>query len=194
MIRTREDLDAVAGTPEHAAFMALLHGSIYRPEYNAESGAWVAVEDDSLIGQFGFALADFPDRQAPDLSGLPPVGAITAADVNRERDRRLAGDFLFNGVLFQRDAVSLQRITGAATQAGFAMLNGSQPGDMRWFNPAADFVWISSNNTLVPMDAQTCYAFGQAASAVETALIFKAKALREMNPIPADYTNDSYWT
>jgi len=114
--------------------------------------------------------------------------------VNLERDRRLAADFEFNGKQYQRDPTSLQRITGAATLAGFAIAAGAQPGNLRWANPESDFGWIASDNTITAMDAQTCFAFGQAAAAVETRLIFAAKALREMEPIPADYAADEWWS
>lgn len=122
-----------------------------------------------------------------------PVPVPDAAAVNAERDRRLNGDFTFNGVLFQRDPTSLRRITGAATLAGFAIANGAQPGNLRWANPDRDFLWIASDNSLVPLDAQTCFAFGQAAANVETSLIFAAQQLRATNPIPADYTDDKWW-
>lgn len=118
---------------------------------------------------------------------------VTAEMVNAERDRRLADDFEFQGKLYQRDPTSLQRITGAATLAGFAIAAGKQAGDLRWANPDQDFGWIASDNTITPMDAQTCFAFGQAAAAVETRLIFRAKELRLMQHIPADYTDDSWW-
>ncbi len=123
----------------------------------------------------------------------PPPRPIDAGSVNAERDRRLAADFEFQGKLYQRDTVSLQRITGAATLAGFAIASGAQPGNLRWANPESDFGWIASDNTITPMDAQTCFAFGQAAAAVETQLIFRAKELRNMDPIPSDYTDDKWW-
>ena len=113
--------------------------------------------------------------------------------VNAERDRRLQADFEFQGVMYQRDTVSLARITGAATLAGFAVAAGSPPGNLRWANPAQDFAWIASDNSITLMDAQTAFAFGQAAAAVETAMVFAAKSLREMDPIPADFADDGYW-
>jgi hypothetical protein len=117
----------------------------------------------------------------------------TSTDVNAERDRRLEADFEFQGVMYQRDSTSLQRITGAATLAGFAMGAGAQVGNLRWANPNVDFAWIASDNSVTTMDAQTCFAFGQAAAGVETAIMFAAKATRGLNPIPADYTDDAYW-
>ena len=74
VINTREDLDAIAGTPEHAEFMRGLKGSMIRKEdqavypddYNDPdySGAkidpvWVDVEDLSTIERFGFKKSDF---------------------------------------------------------------------------------------------------------------------------------------
>lgn len=113
--------------------------------------------------------------------------------IRAERDRRLAADFLFQGVMYQRDPTSLARITGAATLAGFAVAAGSPPGNLRWANANQDFSWIASDNSVIPMDAQTAFAFGQAAAAVETAIVFAAKTLRDMDPIPTDFTNDGYW-
>lgn len=72
-INTREDLDAIAGTPEHAEFMVFLKGSMTRkqdiavrpdnygvPEYDGEVIApiWSDVEDLSTIERFGFTKAE----------------------------------------------------------------------------------------------------------------------------------------
>lgn len=127
------------------------------------------------------------------IKPAPYVAPGLAAAVKAECDRRLVADFEFNGVMFQRDPTSLQRITGAATLAGFAIAAGVRPGNLRWANPDRDFAWIASDNSLVEMDAQTAFAFGQAAAAVETRIIYAAKALREMDPIPDDYDDDRWW-
>lgn len=116
-----------------------------------------------------------------------------AERVKDERDRRLPLDFEFNGKSYQRDAISIARISGAGALALGAMMSGAQPGDLRWHGRDTDFVWIASDDTLTPMDAQTCFAFGARAAAVETEIVFAAKALREMDPIPADYADDKYW-
>ena len=147
--------------------------------------------------KYGYAFIDHGDEFESlkaiasdwhEIEALPSVD-----DVNRERDRRLAADFEFQGKMYQRDTVSLQRIAGKATLAGFAIAAGAQSGNLRWDNPERDFGWISSDNTITPMDAQTCFAFAQAAAAVETRLVFAAKQLRDMDPIPADYTDDKWW-
>ena len=118
---------------------------------------------------------------------------VTADMVDRERDRRLVLDFTFNGVVFQRDAAAVKRINGAGTLALAAIIGGAQPGDLRWHGEDTDFAWIAKDNSLVTMDAQTTLAFGQAAAKVETLLVFAAKALKAMDPIPADYRDDAYW-
>ena len=76
VINTREDLDAIAGTPEHAEFMQFLKGTMFRkqdvaerpenygqPEYKGEviSPVWQDVEDLSTIEAFGFTKADFAE-------------------------------------------------------------------------------------------------------------------------------------
>lgn len=124
---------------------------------------------------------------------LGPVPVPTVDAVNEERDRRVATRFIFNGKAFAFDPGSKQRVTGAATLAGFAIGNGAQPGDVEWAGGGSPFVWIADDNSLVPMDAQTCFAFGQAAAAHESAHIFAARALKDLNPIPLDYANDAYW-
>jgi len=74
IINTREDLDAIAGTPEHEQFMQMLKGSMTRnqniqvypegynqPDYQGEKlfPVWEGVEDLSIITRFGFTKADF---------------------------------------------------------------------------------------------------------------------------------------
>ena len=88
-INTREDLDAIAGTPEHVAFMALLAGTLWRLEKDDTAQAWVAIEDNSTIERFGFTRADFPDAQAP---ALPEYATVVdpVPDVVTMRQARLA--------------------------------------------------------------------------------------------------------
>jgi hypothetical protein len=74
VINTREDLDAIAGTTEHAEFMAALKGSMTRkqdvaerpdgygqPDYDGPEipPVWEDVEDLTTIERFGFTKADF---------------------------------------------------------------------------------------------------------------------------------------
>lgn len=122
-----------------------------------------------------------------------PVKLVTSEQVNRERDRRISGTFTFEGNTFDCDQKSLARITGAATLAGFAIAAGVPAGYLFWHGGTSPFVWITADNSIVSMDAQTVFALGQAAAANETAHIFAARALKDMTPIPVDFASDSYW-
>lgn len=124
---------------------------------------------------------------------VAPEMVITSDMVNAERDRRLLLDFSFNGKMFQRDEVSQRRINGAYSIALGAVMSGAQPGDLRWADPDNDFAWIASDNTVMTMDAQTVLAFGATCASVEAPLVFAAKALKAMDSIPEDYTDDAYW-
>lgn len=74
IINTREDLDALAGTPEHEEFMKFLKGSMTRrqnvqvypedynkPDYQGEKlePIWEDIEDLTIIERFGFTKSDF---------------------------------------------------------------------------------------------------------------------------------------
>jgi len=129
--------------------------------------------------------------------GRPDPAATLAqarAAVNAERDRRMTATFAFAGKRYDCDARSLQRITGAAALARFAVIAGAEADDLRWHGGAADFTWIAADNSMTTMDAQTCAAFGNAAAANESAHIFAGHAIKVMDPIPTDYaTNEDYW-
>lgn len=113
--------------------------------------------------------------------------------INTERDRRIASGFAFNGVRFQTRPEDRENIAGAGVLALGAIVAGAQADDYRWHGGDEDFGWIAENNAIVPMDAQTVYAFGQGAATWKSAHIFAARALKEMSPIPADYADDKWW-
>lgn len=126
-----------------------------------------------------FDVAPMRRAAAPAAAALDPLESAIRA-VNRARDRRIAAGFTFQGVRFQTDADSVKRIAGAASAALIALtLGGAQAGDLRWADPASDFVWIAADNSLIPMDALTVIAFGQAYMAHERALVFAAKAIKD---------------
>ena len=84
-INTRADLDAIAGTPEHIAFMALLAGTLWRMEKDDTAQAWVAIEDNSTVKRFGFTLADFPGARPPALPEYVPVVEPTPAEIAQQQ-------------------------------------------------------------------------------------------------------------
>jgi hypothetical protein len=67
LINTRSDLDAIAGTPEHDAFINVLKGSIYRLEKDDTAQQWVLVTDTTTIEKYGFTVADFTDLTPPEV-------------------------------------------------------------------------------------------------------------------------------
>ena len=115
------------------------------------------------------------------------------AAVDAERDRRINGGFIFEGVEYQSRPEDRENIAGAATAALGAIVAGAQPGDLRWHGGAEDFAWIAADNTTHTMDAQTVYAFGQAAMAHKQAHIFAARDIKDADPIPEDVADDGYW-
>lgn len=112
-INTREDLDAIAGTPEHVAFMALLAGTLWRVEKDDTAQAWVAIEDNSTIERFAFTRADFPDAQLPALPEYVPV-VDPVPEVVTMRQARLA--LLGVGMLAQVNA-AVASMSGAEGDA-----------------------------------------------------------------------------
>lgn len=118
--------------------------------------------------------------------------APTGDMVNAERNRRMAS-FPFAGKTYQFDADSQANISGAGTLALAAIINGAQPGDYRWSDADADFYWLSADNTPTVLDAQTMFAFAQAAAAWKRDHIYAARVIKNLSPIPADYAADSRW-
>jgi len=118
---------------------------------------------------------------------------ITPELVDAERDRRIAAGFTFGGKLYQSRPEDRENITGAAIAALAAIGAGAVPGDYRWHGVESDFVWIAADNSLTVMDAQTMFAFGQAAMAHKQAHIFAARAIKDAEPIPLDYAQAGWW-
>lgn len=167
-----------------------------------ENARWLDADHSAIDCLFEGVKTSFPaqpgNRHYDDLVALNVTisdyvePAPSSGAVNAERDRRMRV-FTFDGVAYSFDPVSRDNISGAAVLALGAISAGAQPGNLRWANPEQDFGWIALDNTVVPMDAQTCWAFAQAAAAYKSALIFAARALKDFDPIPGDYTDNSYW-
>ena len=79
LINTRADLDSITGTPEHAAFIAALRGSIYTLERDEFLKKWVARADTTALERFGFALEDFPDAKPPAIPAYTEPSAVEVA-------------------------------------------------------------------------------------------------------------------
>ena len=136
-----------------------------------------------IVAAGGIAPYVAPAALTPDWPAL----------INVERERRLLANFRFAGVAYDFDQVSKTRIAGASLMSFVAMSQGATAGNPYWHGGATPFVWVAADNSLNVMDAQTCFAFGQAAADHDRAHIYAAYALRAMDPVPADFTADGYW-
>ena len=127
----------------------------------------------ALIPQWagsGWVLAE---RPVPHEPGVP------ASAVDTERDRRIDAGFEFEGVRYQSRATDRENIAGAVLIA--------------MADPAYTTGWIAADNSVVEMDAPTLLRFGRTAADHKQALIFAARQLKDMQPIPQDYTDDKWW-
>ena len=77
LINTREDLNAIHGTPAYESFMAALAGTLWRLDKDDDVGLWRAVQDNSVIERFGFMRSDFQNVAAPELPQyVPPPSKV----------------------------------------------------------------------------------------------------------------------
>jgi hypothetical protein len=129
----------------------------------------------------------------PSLARLARLRARTQDAIDAERDRRIDAGVTFNGVRLQTRPADRENVAGATQLATLAVMGGAQAGNLRWHGGASDFAWIAEDNSIVTMDAPTVIAFGQAVAAMKSAHIFAARALKDADPIPADYTSNGHW-
>ena len=140
------------------------------------------------------------DRQAISVweaagNVVPPYATPkpTTVDVDAERDRRIAAGFFYDGKLFQARQFDLDNIRSMATAASVKIVQGAQDGDLRWFDPEADFYWIAADNSHVQMSAPEMVAFAMVAATWGSKHILAASALKKMTPIPLDFTDNKWW-
>ncbi len=106
------------------------------------------------------------------------IGAACAA-IDARRDLLTDAGFTFNGVAYQSAAEDRANIAGAAQGAALWLMSGGDKNTLRWSDPAQDFLWIATDNSLTPMSAATMTAFFQAGVKFKAALIFYAKSLKD---------------
>lgn len=128
----------------------------------------------------------------------PPVPPLTddelKAGINSERDSRINGGFIHGGKEYQTDAGSRENIAGAqGLSLGAMIVDPGGANGLRWSDPDVDFSWTAADNSEVPMTAAECQAFCLAAMQYKAALIKAARALKDQNPLPLDYDDDSHW-
>jgi len=130
-----------------------------------------------------------------DRRPAPPTLVIAPYQIDEERDRRTAMGFVYAGKAYQTENQSqIEDILGKLGDSLAAItVDKAEPGNLRWADPKYDFAWSAADGTDVPMDAQTCLTFTRAAVRRKSLLVAAGLALKKMNPIPLDYTDDKYW-
>lgn len=181
---------------ERRAPIATVLAPSWTDEERAEFGVFlvepaIPPTGQTVIGS-SFARIEGEVRQVFETEPRP----VSGADVDAERDRRIVAGMTYGGVRYQTREGDRENVQGAATLAFAAMVTGAgTPGNLRWHEPDddTDFAWIAENNDRTPMDAPTTFDFGRTMARHKSAHIFKGNDLKKMQPIPADYTDDSYW-
>lgn len=108
--------------------------------------------------------------------------------INRDRDARIEGGFTWNGHDYQSRQSDRENIMGASIAAQLAIGQGAEADDLRWADPANDFVWITANNELIPMDVFAVLALYSAGMKFKTDLTFYARALKDQVLAAEDLT------
>ncbi|MCD7109697.1 DUF4376 domain-containing protein [Rhizobium sp. DKSPLA3] len=129
------------------------------------------------------------------IQPFEPVVMLTSVDIDAERDRRIAAGFTFGGNLYQAREQDLRNINGAATGAALALMQGAEPGDLRWQGGDSDFGWIAADNTIVPMDVVDMIGFGRAAMSHVGRLTMVGRSLKDRlaDGETLDISDDALW-
>lgn len=113
--------------------------------------------------------------------------------VNQERDRRISAGFTWSTKNFQSERDDRENINGAVSGAIAYLLAGGNPDELYWDNPNVPFMWLAKNNELIAMSPSQVIDFGKTMMAHKKQCIFAARTIKDMNPIPKDFTDDKYW-
>lgn len=123
-----------------------------------------------------------------------PIPSATPYDVDAELERRQCLDISIGNHTFQCCPISQRRIDRAAFWAQDAIMNGhGAVGDYKWNSNEEDFEWILADNTRLKMDAPSVVDLASRIAKRNSRLVLKARDLKDMDPIPDDYADDSYW-
>lgn len=160
---------------------------------NTQSGEIFAYENDG--SQDHLITQELVPMSAAEVElHINSVRQPTAADVDVERDRRMAAGLEFKGTWFQSRPSDHENILGAAQLAFMALAGGAKPSNLRWLDADQDFAWIAADNSLVTMDAPTVVELGKAVIARKQSLIYAGRQLKDMQAIPSDYADDKWWS
>lgn len=195
-INSRADLEALRGTPDFVEALRVVHGAMrsWTNAGTAEAPDWQLVEDASVLTRFDFTPSAFAAEIAgygfgePTPPALRPLMPPTLADVERERERRLAAGFSYDfgdarGVhvigTTANDMVGWQEVTTIAV--ALLMSGVDQP------------IQIETNTGTATITAAEWQAILLAAAQFRQPIWLASFAIAAMNPIPASFREDGYW-
>lgn len=106
----------------------------------------------------------------------PPAAPASSEDVNAERDRRGSLPIEFAGNQYQATDGSIQDDFGLAV----AELQ-------------TEFARITLDNQIVALSADEAIELGRAVIERKSRLVLAARRLKDMAPIPIDFTDNKHW-
>jgi hypothetical protein len=114
------------------------------------------------------------------------------AQVDRARDTQAAAGITLNGKLYQTDSDSRENIAGGAQLAVLAIAGGALPGNTKWDGSGSDFGWITADNSIVLLDAQTMLTLAKAAAEFKKNCIMYGYGMKQqINAATAHTTLDA---
>jgi hypothetical protein len=148
-----------------------------------------ALTEDSQMGDW---LRYLEGGGTIDEAIIPPINKW---QVNAERDRRITGGFMYMGYMFQSDDFSARNIMDAVQAAELCIEEDYRAAETyRWQTGATeDYYWIATDNTHVFMNAYDVRHLGQYMLRMKQRMIRNGRDLKNLDPIPMDYTDDKYW-
>lgn len=196
-ISSRADLEALRGTPEFATALRNIHGA-RRSWTNAgttEAPNWQLIENGSVLTRFGFTAQAFADEIAGYGFGEPtppeprPLMPPTLADVERERERRLAAGFSYDF----GDARGVHVIgTSEADMIGWSDVT-TYAGALMALEDTTTVIDIITNTGPAQVTASEWQQILLAAAAFRQPIWAASFMLQAMDPLPADVADDVYW-
>ena len=171
--------------------------------YHPDRGYWQTTNEPSMDTLKGYpkGTVQVPLRpNQPDMywvdgewKYVPAPVVITSADVDAERDRRIASGFTHRGKRYQTDAFSERSVHTMMTVASAYLLGNGDGESYRWFNPNYDFYFIAEDNTHVLMTAKDMIEFGTTFAQWGSMHTLVGSELKRQEVIPVNYKDNNYW-
>lgn len=191
VINSRGDLERLRDTPEFPQVLRMLHGSM--TSWSLINGAWVPEEDLATIEAFGFTkeqfLAEVAEFNFPPPSEPGPRPGPTEADVDVERDRRIAAGRAFEiegyGTVHPDGSLRTQTVLLALKDSARDLKAAGITDPILHFTGWDGDHYLTPDQTIELVDKGKAWMQGIHAA---------QRALKNMDPIPDDFaTNEDYW-